>query len=282
MSSIALWSEDISGTASRVSERRAKPPAPSVLRARTSQKLSVGPRPTRRDGRTDAPSSARRRSVSLRLCGSSAQRPPRRFGPRGRAAPPMLPRRRGAAHHPATGRIRDRVALPLRRRRRDGGPAFLFARVPLAARRRLCPPPPLGRTRAGSAPNPTALHEPWRKASTSIQRKAALRGHTRGARLRICRFGGPPKRPAARRQAGPHCLSLRAVAAAGVAAASASLRLAARSSPGWRGTPASARGRARAHAGEPSSPPRRGGGTTAPSPARRRSAPPAPGRWKAV
>jgi len=62
-----------------------------------------------------------------------------------------------------------------------------------------------------------------------------------------------------------HCLFARAVPA--------SLRLAARSSPGWRGMRASARGWVWARAPEPSSPPQRGGGTTAPSPARRRSGP---------
>ncbi len=74
----------------------------------------------------------------------------------------------------------------------------------------------------------------------------------------------------------PHCLALGAAAAAVSAAASATPRLAARSSPGWRGMRLRARGWVGAHAAEPSSPPRRGGGTTAPSPARRRSGPFAP------
>ena len=126
-------------------------------------------------------------------------------------------------------------------------------------------------TRPGSAPGRWRQRSAGRHGPRRAKEKPGRRRMANGARcLPPLRPPGPKRARARGRE--PHCLPLRAVAAAEGAAASASPRLAARSSPGWRGTRASAGGRVQARAGEPSSPPRRGGGTTAPSPARRRSA----------
>ncbi len=128
----------------------------------------------------------------------------------------------------------------------------------------------------GSAPRRGRQRTPGRNAPRGAQESPPVARSAMGRALSRP-FGRRPKRPAARRLAGS---ALVAVASgpgpAGGAAASASPRLAARISPGWRGMRLRARGQVRAHAAEPCSPPRRGGGTTAPSPARRRSVPSRP------
>ncbi len=106
-----------------------------------------------------------------------------RHGPRGaKSSPPVAGWAMGRALSRRFGRRPKRPPSP-----RPGGSG----------------PPPRRRrsigsaTRPGSAPNPTALHKPWRKASTSIQRKAALRwAHQGGAAAHL------PLRPA-RAEAAP-------------------------------------------------------------------------------